>query len=325
MAGGLPGSMTDRRSAGTPDEMAAARVRLTHAVRAVRKCLANQSPQWDPSEEELHLLHRTLRRLRIELRPWKRALRAGRRRVVREADRELREVARLVGEVRDRDVAQAVLERLARRHEMLAPEGLRTVRTAIHRQARSGRKLVPAAAEALLASGVLKALDELAVTELSEGEVASWRSTVRAAEERVLDDVRRRYDRARKGRTPERLHELRQALRSARLWSEAYTLPTVAWYPESLGTLQARLGRLHDLSITHELLRTLPPRTGARVWVGPIRARFDARCRTIQKSLSEEGTELTIRRLVGDVPDSTGGTPGYGVFAPGQTRRSAWA
>lgn len=325
MSGGIPGSLADRRSANSSDELGAARVRLTHAVRAVRKCLSNQSPQWNPSEEELHTLHRALRKLRIELRPWKRGLRAGRRRVVREADREVREVARLVGEVRDRDVAKRVIERLARRNEMFAPDGLRTVRTAIVRQARSGRKLVPSAAEALLASGALNALDDLAVTELSKMEADAWRSNVRAAEERVLEDVRRRYDRARKGRTPERLHELRQALRSARLWSEAYTLPTVAGYPESLGTLQGRLGRLHDLSITHDLIRTLPPGCGARAWVGPIRARFEARSRSIQRSLGNEATELTVRRLLGDAPEPPEVNPGTGPYGPPTLRRSAWA
>ncbi|MCI4331815.1 MAG: CHAD domain-containing protein, partial [Thermoplasmata archaeon] len=241
--------------------------------------ISGHGPRWNPPVEELHDLHRSLRRLRVELRPWRQAVRGARHKVIRESDRELREVSRLVGQIRDRDVAQTVLDRLARRHALLELEGLPRIQRALANQARAGRRLLPAAVGVLQSSGALEAIETVALAELSPVESLRWSTFVRKSEEEVLSELRKRFERARRGRSAERLHELRQALRSAHLWADSFTLPTVPWFPETLAELQSELGSLQDLWITLDLLRNLPPGARARAWLGPIHARFEARSR----------------------------------------------
>jgi CHAD domain-containing protein len=280
--------------------------------------------RWNPTPDELHELHRNLRRLRVELRPWKEGLRGSRRQVVRESDRDLREVARLIGEVRDLDVAQMVLDRLARRHAVLELEGLPRIRRALARRARSGRRLIPPAIDALRASGALRAVEAVVLAELSGNEVERWSTIVRSTEERTLSDLRRRFERARRGRSAERLHQLRQALRSAHLWADAYGLPTVPWFPEGLTEFQGDLGRLHDIWVTGELLRDLPPGTRARHWVGPMHARFESRSHAVRKRLHEETIEAAVRRVVGDVTDTMSSAPVAPPEGMFRTRGGAW-
>src|SRR5208282_3020395 len=66
-----------------------------------------QNPK--PAAESLHRLHRELRRLRVGLDVWARASTPARRLDLRSYDRRLRRLARLVGGVRDRDVALDLL------------------------------------------------------------------------------------------------------------------------------------------------------------------------------------------------------------------------
>ncbi len=96
---------------------ARARVRPAVLTRELERLLAEVAGAVDdvidrphPSPESLHELHREMRRLRHALAIWERLLPSRQRELVRPLDRRLKRLARLVGQVRDRDVVLELIE-----------------------------------------------------------------------------------------------------------------------------------------------------------------------------------------------------------------------
>jgi len=92
-------------------------VRTPRLAAAVERILARVAAQVDdaiqathPSAEDLHQLHRGFRRLRLGIELWVRVLPARDREVGLPLERRTKRLARLVGEVRDRDIVLALFE-----------------------------------------------------------------------------------------------------------------------------------------------------------------------------------------------------------------------
>lgn len=217
-----------------------------------------------PPPELLHHLHRDLRRLRVGLGVWTRASSRRRQAGLRTLDRRLKRLARLVGGVRDRDVALALLADAP--HDLPSRErrAFRRLRVHLGDDAHIGRELVRAS---------LRTERDLGLFEGIRGGFQCLPSARRAeALSRYLEEVhqegqeavREAHRAARRKPTSRRLHRLRIRVRSWRHLSDlaaaidpTYGLPRA----RPLRSLQDRLGRLHDLDVVENLTSAGAPPT----------------------------------------------------------------
>jgi CHAD domain-containing protein len=239
-----------------------------------------------PKPASLHRLHRDLRRLTTALRIWQELLGTVGQAQIRPLVVRVRRLARLVGQVRDRDVALDILEGVgphASNDE--EAEELRQYRSRLQDDARMGRELL----RAFLRSERNANLFE------NVGDTFSLRPRrLRAAElKRVLIENQQRghkrvvsaHRKARRRASMNRLHRLRIRVRRLRQMSDLARAidpahdPTLA---ESLRRLQQRLGHLHDLDV---LLHDLDPGLRESGWAAALRKERRRQRKRIEKSL----------------------------------------
>ncbi|HEV2519787.1 MAG TPA: CHAD domain-containing protein [Thermoplasmata archaeon] len=242
----------------------------------------------DPTPEQLHRFHQRLRRLRGAVRIAASLLPRAHEEIASEVDRRLRRVARLVGEVRDFDVAAAHLSdpRLTTSPE---PPGalLETEVRRLREEARTGRALLGAFLRSEIDRGLFREAEEILRSSPRRLRgPGAWRACrsavkwVRSRLERALKKARRRGD-------PDRMHRLRMELRRAHLVSDfidAAVGRRESSYPGRLARLQRALGTLHDLDLLMEGLEALGARVSDSEWI----RREDRRRRALRKRLTSE-------------------------------------
>jgi CHAD domain-containing protein len=209
--------------------------------------------------EEIHDLHRDLRRLASGLAVWGRLVPERDAGAVQESARRLRRLARLVGRARDRDVTGALLApgprgglgngRLAAWNEFLGR---------LREDTHTGRELLRAFLRTERQAGLFERVQALLALN-PRPDASRGLHRILADERRTRQGkVRKAHRKARRDPTSERLHRLRIRIRQ---WRHLAVLETAARAavsrpPPSWRTLQDRLGKLHDLDVA---LATIPP------------------------------------------------------------------
>lgn len=237
-----------------------------------------------PSPEDLHRLHREMRRLRHALAIWEDVLPKRQRELIRPLERRLKRLARLIGRVRDRDVVLALLEgptlpRPAREEAALVAR----LRARVRDDARTGRELLRvflrSERDAHLFEGLREGL------ELPLRRRADVRAALDEEQERRHDLVRAAHRDARHRPTSTRLHRLRIRVRRFRHLTEVRTRidgRTLATIPGSVRRLQGELGRLHDLDV---VLAELDPDLTATQWARALRKERRGIRNSLRKSI----------------------------------------
>lgn len=206
-----------------------------------------------PSPESLHRLHRQMRRLRTGLALWEALLPSAERELLHPLEVRVKRLSRLVGRIRDRDIALSLLQRFNRK--TAKPRDIEIVeryRTRVQDDARTGRELLRAF---LRSERQARLLDDVGERLRSLPRTGSFRDARRAvvqAHTRTHDNLRRAHRKALRRPTMERLHRLRIRIRRARQFTDlAVTLDPAheRAFSSSWARLQKDLGDLHDLDM----------------------------------------------------------------------------
>ncbi len=241
-----------------------------------------------------------MRRLKVGLDLWGRLLRVDDREAVRALARRVKRLARLVGEVRDRDVVLDLLERTK-------PVGARpNDARAFHQfwgrlrdDSRTKRELLSAFLRTERDGGLLREIG--ATLDLRPRPSAGATLERLVAAEHLARDQRlaRAHRRARARPSSARLHRLRIRLRQSRHLTELARPPgpTPAGHgPAAFRRLQDRLGVLHDLDVA---LATIDPELAGSPWTVELE-RSRKRARTAARAeLSRFSRSLGRRRTPG--------------------------
>ena len=255
---------------------------LDEVTRAVDQVVASAHP----SAGSLHRLHRQMRRLRTGLALWEALLPNAERDLLHPLDVRIKRLSRLVGRIRDRDIALSLLQRFeARRASHRDLERVTRYRIRVQDDARTGRELLRAF---LRSERQARLLDDVGERLRSLPRSGSFRDPHRAvtlAHSRTHDLLREAHRKARRRPTMERLHRLRIRIRRARQVSDL----AVALDPEhergfatSLARLQKNLGDLHDLDM---ILVGLDEEVRRTAWAKALRDERRHHRREILKSL----------------------------------------
>jgi CHAD domain-containing protein len=206
-----------------------------------------------PTAESLHRLHRQMRRLRTGLTLWETLLPVAERELLHPLDVRVKRLSRLVGRIRDRDIALSLLQRFHRRdaelREILAIE---RYRTRVQEDARTGRELLRAF---LRSERQARLLDDLAERIRSLPRAGSFRDAhraVRLAHDRTHQNLSRAHRKALRRPTMERLHRLRIRIRRARQFTDLAVVLDPRHerrFSSTMVRLQKELGDLHDLDM----------------------------------------------------------------------------
>jgi CHAD domain-containing protein len=217
-----------------------------------------------PAASALHRLHRDLRRLRVGISVWIRLLPKSSRTDLKGYDRRLKRLARLVGGVRDRDVALRLLA------DRSLPGGTRErvrliqVRRRLVDDARVGRELLRVILRAERDAGLFEGIRAGLHLSPPRNRVQHLEGYLAQIRDEGRREVQQAHRRARRKPSTRRLHRLRIRMRNWRHLSDLSTSLTPAQpLPPSppLRALQRRLGRLHDLEVAEDLAR---PARGTR-------------------------------------------------------------
>ena len=270
----------------------------------------NEHPH--PTPESLHRLHREMRRLRTGLGVWEELLRSSDRASLRPLDRRIRRLTRLVGQVRDRDVAIGLLEGVAHhaasRREL---DRLNSYRARLRDDAGTGRELLRAFLRAERQALLLDRVGEAVRTLSRPVRGSRLRRLLTGHEARVRENVATAHRRARKRPSMNRLHRLRIRVRRLRQWSDLATAVDPAWngtLANSLRRFQQHLGRLHDLDV---LLLHLEPSLKKTGWAEQLRGERRLQRRVILETLEALQTNRVLqpparRRSGGSEPGPSG-------------------
>ncbi|MCI4369395.1 MAG: CHAD domain-containing protein, partial [Thermoplasmata archaeon] len=261
MTGEAPTSAARRSS---PREIATAiqlREKLAQRVAAVATRLDAVGGSGSPSPENLHRFHRDLRKLRTELRPFRRALTAGARERASHLDRRLARLSQVVGEVRDFDVRLSLLKATPLRGVPdEARDEVQEAEARLREDARTGRELLRAYARTEMESGLVHGMSELVAPGAELRHLARASRAIDRALSRSSERAERALVRSRRRASPGRLHSLRVAIRRARYLtdlSNAVRPEKARGFPVTLVHLQGELGRLHDLDVLSDYLEQL--------------------------------------------------------------------
>jgi CHAD domain-containing protein len=244
-----------RRTAPTGDAAELVRVleaRLDETLRQVGAVV----DQPDPEPEVLHQLHRELRRLRVGLEVWIRASSNRQGTDLRALDRRVKRLARLVGGVRDRDVAIELLENGPKTLPSRERTSLRRLRGRIADDAHIGRELLRASLRTERDLGLFEGIRAGLHTRPSARRARAIRNYLESIRVEGQEAVRTAHKKARRKPSSRRLHRLRIRVRNWNHLSDLAasvdpTFPVPERHP--LRSLQARLGRLHDLDVVEDL------------------------------------------------------------------------
>jgi CHAD domain-containing protein len=251
------------RSKPTAREATALRAEIARCARSAESGLRSCAYRSMPDAETLHRLHRDLRELRVTHRLLVPLPKGGAAEDT--TDRRLQRLAGLVGEVRDRDVAIAILLRSSG-----DPGGTlrRSLQTRLRHEAGIGRELLRADARVELDRHLLQTV----IRDVSGAPTpapAQLRRDIEAALARLHATVVRAYRRALRKPSTRRLHRLRIALRNARMLRVLVGRVTghpANSVPADLDKLQRTLGRLHDLDMVAERIASLPSGENLDEW-----------------------------------------------------------
>ena len=222
---------------------------LDEVTKAVDQVVASAHP----SAAGLHRLHRQMRRLRTGLSLWEALLPSAERELLHPLDVRIKRLSRLVGRIRDRDIALSLLQRFdgrrARHRDLLR---VTRYRIRVQEDARTGRELLRAF---LRSERQARLLDDVGERLRSLPRSGSFRDPHRAvvlAHARTYDRLMRAHRQARRRPTMERLHRLRITIRRARQVSDlaaALDPRHERGFAPSLTRLQKKLGDLHDFDM----------------------------------------------------------------------------
>lgn len=255
---------------------------LEEVTRAVDAVVASAHP----SPESLHRLHRQMRRLRTGLALWEALLPSAERDLLHPLNVRIKRLSRLVGRIRDRDIALSLLQRFDRgrasHRDVLRVESFRT---RVEDDARTGRELLRAF---LRSERQARLLDDVAERLRSLPRSGSFRDAHRAvalAHARTHDNLRRAHRKALRRPSMERLHRLRIRIRRARQFSDLAVLLDPRHergLSSSLVRLQRDLGDLHDLDM---VLVGLDEKVRRTAWADALREDRRRRRRAVLKTL----------------------------------------
>lgn len=239
-----------------------------------------------PTPASLHRLHRDLRRLRTGLEVWKELSDSADAGELHLLDVRVRRLARLVGQVRDRDVILGLLAIAAGRARTDEErERLRVYRTRLEEDARTGRELLRAFLRSERQARLFEEVGAVFRLPRSSRRVSRLRRVLGELTRRSHEKVVAAHRKARRRPSMQRFHRLRIRVRQFRQMAElASTVdPTVdPKLAESLRRLQQHLGRLHDLDV---LLRDLDPRMRASSWAETLRKDRRLQRETVERAL----------------------------------------
>jgi CHAD domain-containing protein len=220
-----------------------------------------------PAPEMLHRLHRDLRRLRVGLGVWRRASSRQQQEALTGYDRRLKHLARLVGGVRDRDVALDVLADAPGSLPSRDRRILRRLRAHLTDDARIGRELVRATLRSERDLGLFDGIRTGFQTLPPARRAQALGQYLEEVHQEGQEKVRLAHRKARRKPTSRRLHQLRIQVRSWRHLSDlAAEIDPTYGIPQArpLRALQSRLGRLHDLDVVEDLTAEAAPPTWSR-------------------------------------------------------------
>ena len=255
---------------------------LTEVTKAVDLVVA--SPH--PSPESLHRLHRQMRRLRTGLALWEALLPSAERELLHPLDVRVKRLSRLVGRIRDRDIALSLLERFDREksshRDLLRVE---RYRIRVQDDARTGRELLRAFLRSERQARLLDDVGERLRSLPRSGSFRDARRAVDLAHARTRDNLRRAHRKAIRRPTMERLHRLRIRIRRARQFSDLAVLLDPRHerpFSSSMVKLQKDLGDLHDLDM---ILVGLEDDVRRTAWAEGLRDERRRRRKAILKTL----------------------------------------
>jgi len=241
-----------------------------------------------PPPESLHRLHQDMRRLVTGLALWQQLLARRDRELLRPLDIRIRRLSQLVGRVRDRDIAIALLERAD--GKPYPPRELRRLeryRTRLRDDARTGRELLRAFLRAERDAHLFDRVQEsFHVQPPARRSNDLSRLMARSHADR-RERLERAHRRARRKPSAARLHRLRIRVRGVRHLSEISSkiVPSATpAFPPALRRLQGDLGRLHDLDV---VIRGLDPEVRSTEWADALRRKRRRQRRRIAKRLDE--------------------------------------
>jgi CHAD domain-containing protein len=247
----------------TAREATALRAEIARCARSAESGLRSSAYRSTPDAETLHRLHRDLRELRVTHRLLVPLPKGGAAEDT--TDRRLQRLAGLVGEVRDRDVAIAILLRST---GDAGGKLRRSLEARLRHEAQIGRELLRADARVELDRHLLQTV----IRDVSGARTpspAQLRHDVETALAQRHATVVRAYRRGLRKPSTRRLHRLRIALRNARmlrtLVGRITGHPTNS-VPADLDKLQRALGRLHDLDMVAERIASLPSGENLDEW-----------------------------------------------------------
>jgi len=222
---------------------------LEEVTRAVNHVV--DSPH--PTPTSLHVLHRQMRRLRTGLALWEALLPSGERAIVHPLDVRIKRLSRLVGRIRDRDIAISLLDQFdGRPHGPRDLERIDRFRTRVQEDARTGRELLRAYLRSERDARLLEDVGERLRSLPRSGSFRNPHKAIALAHARTHENLRRAHRKALRRPTMERLHRLRIRIRRARQFSDlavALDPRHERALPVSLTRLQKELGDLHDLDM----------------------------------------------------------------------------
>jgi CHAD domain-containing protein len=239
-----------------------------------------------PTPESLHRLHRQMRRLRTGLSLWEALLPSAERKLLHPLDVRIKRLSRLVGRIRDRDIALLLVDRYdGRRNRRRDLPRVARYRIRLQDDARTGRELLRAFLRSEQQSHLLDDVGERLRSLPRSGSFLDSRRAVALAHARAHDNLRRAHRRARRRPSMVRLHRLRIRIRRARQFSDL----AVALDPQherglgsSLTRLQKDLGDLHDLDM---VLVGLDEEVRQTAWAEALRDERRRRRKQVLKAL----------------------------------------
>jgi CHAD domain-containing protein len=259
-----------------------------------------------PTPASLHRLHRDLRRLRLGLQLWEALLRRSERALVVPLDRRIQRLARLVGQVRDRDVAVDLLTGVEKAADARDDrERLDAYRARLRDDARTGRELLRALLRSEQEARLFDSVRNVLERRNPRARSGRVRQLLRAQRIELHEKLVKAHRRARRRPSMSRLHRLR--IRVRRLRQIADLANTLAPDREgsvtrSMRRLQQDLGHLHDLDV---LLLQLDPALRKSRWGRALRVERRELRRAITKTLEATRTKRT--RFL-DTPDAPAGS-----------------
>jgi CHAD domain-containing protein len=266
--------------------------RLDSTLRELDKLVA--APR--PAASALHRLHRDFRRLRVGVSVWSRLLPKASRAELKGYDRRLKRLARLVGGVRDRDVALGLLA------DRSLPSGTRErvrliqVRRRLVDDARIGRELLRVFLRAERDAGLFEGIRAGLHVPPSRSRVQHLDGYLAEIRDEGRREVQEAHRRARRKPSTRRLHSLRIRMRNWRHLSDLSTTltPAIPLPPSPpLRALQHRLGRLHDLEVAETLAR---PARGTR-WARSLEEEQRRQRRRIVQQLRAHRSREVVPQL----------------------------